>query len=424
MKHTRTPAIKLSLIIVPLLLISVVAVSLLRLGAGPFHKTIGLAALYASAKAAQQTDTAGATFWRIERTTNNGPMAKMCTGGGEPNEQRTILIYNDHHTTALLESSDGAPLYQRFSDDADVKASDISDFQGANDSTLWAVLDGAALTDQNGNRLPKSAAVTQKDEGAYDIYARYIGKPGTKDYNPACSTLMIHARIDAPSKTFTKIEVFKDSVAMANLSFAIEQKITSASPPFSQVEPEFKRLGFDRSVADLKNQGQDFVEIDNVEAGYTFSYSKSVFGTAQLKTVQDASTGATTEYRYTFSGSPRSLLIIRAPGANDEYPADVAALRSLAKIKGWKTVDGRDWSTDGMSGWPTLPPAPMAGLEISGGGLRRMVYQNGSPYLPTTYSEIPDGIHMPTSGSYPQGYTLEPLSIVPFKPGSPVPRMH
>src|SRR2546430_7658201 len=102
-------------IIVPLLLIGIVAVSLLRLGAGPFQKTIGLETLYASAKAAQQTEINGATFWRIERTSTNGPAAKVCTGGAQPDEHRTILIYNDHHTTALLEAANNSPLFQRFS---------------------------------------------------------------------------------------------------------------------------------------------------------------------------------------------------------------------------------------------------------------------------------------------------------------------
>jgi len=101
---------------------------------------------------------------------------------------RTILIFTDSQTTALMESEDGKALYQRYSNDPEVKAADIDQFRGQTDSTASSILAGATLTDKTGQPLDADAKVALKTTGTYDVYARYSGKPAPKTMYRAVAT--------------------------------------------------------------------------------------------------------------------------------------------------------------------------------------------------------------------------------------------
>jgi len=201
---------------------------------------------------------------------------------------------------------------------------------------------------------------------------------------------MIHVTVSSDTKAFRTIEIYKDTIEPQNLSFAINQSLQTGTGAFTQYQPIFTAQGFDRNVADLSKNGKDYVTVNNTTAGYTFSYLKSIFGTARLNEKKDAS-GTTTEYVYTFSGLPSAFMIIRTPEAKDGYPADIPALRKLAATNGWTT--GVDWLNQVTL--PTLGTTRMGAYEAIGGGMRRLVGVTGSPGCLPPMRNCPMGLSCP-----------------------------
>lgn len=405
----------------------IVALSLVAPAPKRFADTVFVRDLFQKAKANELPAPAETTLWQVVGEQIDGPQFTACTNYTGPKYGKdTSIFFNDGKRTAWysLGGYPGAQPIMRFSDDTMAPAYESDVFNGSDSTKVQQMLVKATLTDAEGKPLPADAKTEKKTNGTYDIYAHISNaKEDYKSYIAGCSELAVHIVIDAETGMYKDISIYKDRVGEQNLSFRLNQQVTTSAVTFENALPILQAAGFDLETAKQEFLSMTYINEVNKDAGFEFSYNEPVLGPSKLE-IQKNESGEVTGYKYTFAKWPDVFTTIRTK-ASTEGPKTAEAFRAEAKAKGWKiTIDSRNDEH--------TVPGCKAGDEswvvvATDGKMRYSIYDRTCGAFPSVYTQLPESSVQHYVDKYMNNEVRKNSPIAgfgTFAPGTEPPLMH